>query len=326
MTILEEIVSKPPVYLGNKEFLSEVWRVFSETPVWNLQDLERQLSKKQYGQYPYINGGVRLLRFAGVLLGSDYGLRMASDLPGGEHLYEAVVCRLIGVLHRTGDFIRVFPAGAVSIDVQDCSICLTRSFMDFKYAPIWNLLADILSAEQSSSRRKIHFTSTDALLDAFSLNIVEKNRVLSQRDLEEMLRNQSLAGAEAEKAALKYEKRRLCRRSDLSYVKIISNYNVNASYDIISYDSNESRSLDRFIEVKSFIGSRPQFHWSSNEVETAKKYGDQYFIYLVDRAKMSSSDFRPIVIQNPVRNVLESVNWNLFPDSLFCQATDEITV
>lgn len=320
MITLEEVLDKPPVYLGDREFLFEVWRVFSESPVWNLKNLERQLSKKQYGQYPYINGGIKLLRFIGIIFGDDNSLRMVNNLPGDRQLNEIIACRLINMLHRTNDFIEVFPAGSVSIDTQNHNICLVRRFMEFKYAPIWNLLRDILSIEQSNNIEKVYLISTNALLDEFSLNASEKSRLISQRDLERILKAQSLAGAKAERVALEYEKQRLRDRNDLSHVRIISDYNVNAGYDIISYDNNTSKCLDRFIEVKSFIGSRPQFYWSSNEMDMAKKYGNQYFIYLIDRLKMHNSNFELFIIQNPAKNVLGSTNWALSPDGLLCQS------
>ncbi len=92
---------------------------------------------------------------------------------------------------------------------------------------------------------------------------------------------------------------------------------VGAGYDIVSFNGLESMVLDRLIEVKSFSGT-PSFHWSRNEIDVARFKKEQYFIYLVDREKMSEESYIPTIIQNPYESVLENdIEWNKRVDSYF---------
>ena len=58
-------------------------------------------------------------------------------------------------------------------------------------------------------------------------------------------------------------------------VRRISEVDVTAGYDIISYNSIKSKETDRFIEVKARSSSG--FYWSKNEYETAKLKGEPYY-------------------------------------------------
>lgn len=319
MITLEELVSKPPVYLGNKEFFTKVKESFLENETWNTYSLEQHLAKNQYGGYPYINRGIHLLRFAGLLSGEDCNLHLSKSFLSSANPYEEIANCLIKRLHRIDKFVDVFPASAVSVHPDEYSICLSRNFMPLKYAPIWNMLRDILSTKQDYDGRMIYLPSTSALMRAFSLTHTEKERMISLQELQEIHALQSIAGAEAEKFVLKYERRRLALREDLSNLRIISDYNVSAGYDISSYNSVSSAKNDRFIEVKSFISTKPQFYWSKNEIAVSKRYRDNYFIYLIDRNQINNPGYEPIIVQDPSKNVLNSSEWLASPSGLFCQ-------
>lgn len=317
MATLEELVSKPPAYLGNKEFFAKVKESFLENGTWNIYGLEQHLAKNQYGEYPYINRGIQLLRFTELLSGEDCNLHLSESFLSSANPYEEIASCLIDRLHRMDKFVDVFPMGAVSVYPDKYSICLSRNFMPLKYAPIWNMLRDILSTERDYDSRKIYLP--DTLMRAFLLTHTEKKRLISLQELQEIHELQSAAGAEAEKFVLKYERRRLALRGNLSNLRIISDYNVSAGYDITSYNSASSVKIDRFIEVKSFIGAKPQFYWTKNEIAVSRRYGNNYFIYLVDRNQIDNHEYEPMIIQNPSKNVLNSGRWLTSPSSLFCQ-------
>ena len=94
-----------------------------------------------------------------------------------------------------------------------------------------------------------------------------------------------------------------------------------AGYDIVSYDSDEAVEYDRFIEVKSYVGS-PHFYWSNNEIETAKLYGNKYYIYLVDASKMIDEKYVPDIICNPAEEIIESAKWIVNPISFIVMPTE----
>lgn len=81
--------------------------------------------------------------------------------------------------------------------------------------------------------------------------------------------HQELQGERAEQFVLSYEAKRLEGHPTLSKIKQISVIDVTAGYDILSYNGVDSEKLDRFIEVKSYLGS-PHFYWSQNEIEKAR--------------------------------------------------------
>jgi hypothetical protein len=102
----------------------------------------------------------------------------------------------------------------------------------------------------------------------------------------------------AEEFVLRFERRRLSRHPYVDVVKRISLSNVSAGFDIQSFNTEKSTNLDRFIEVKSFMGS-PGFYWSLNEINVAKEKGESYSLYIVDSAKMEEDDYEPSEIRNP---------------------------
>ena len=139
-------------------------------------------------------------------------------------------------------------------------------------------------------------------------------RKLSLEELKSKLEQQEEQGAKAEEFVLAFERTRL-QGSPLSHkVKQISEIDVTAGYDIISFADCASVEYDRYIEVKSFKGS-PHFYWSKNEIEVATLYGEMYYIYLVDIDRLADTDYCPQIICNPSKMVVESDSWILQPSS-----------
>lgn len=88
-------------------------------------------------------------------------------------------------------------------------------------------------------------------------------------------------GDKGERYVVECEKNRLTKggRSDLAGRIIrVSLVNVGAGYDIQTFDLDGK---ERYVEVKTSMGSRLVFEWSSNEFEVAKTQGKRYWIYCV---------------------------------------------
>lgn len=128
----------------------------------------------------------------------------------------------------------------------------------------------------------------------------------SLEQLKKQLESNELAGERAELFALEYERARvghpLCEQ-----VRRISEIDVAAGYDIVSFDSNRSTVPDRFIEVKA--ASRAGFYWSKNEYEIAKLKGEAYYLYLVELSRVDEPDYSPEIIQNPAANIMGADRW-----------------
>lgn len=145
------------------------------------------------------------------------------------------------------------------------------------------------------------------IIDVLKKQSKKRKITLSQlKDIQEL---QSKNGYDAECFVLKFELKRLSNHLSKHNIKIISDEYSNAGYDIESFDNENSFINDKFIEVKSF-SEEESFYWSRNEIETAKELGDKYFIYLVDRKKIDSEGYIPIIIQNPYINILSNNNWS----------------
>lgn len=141
-----------------------------------------------------------------------------------------------------------------------------------------------------------------------------RRRQLSLEKLKKQLESNELAGEKAELFVLEYEKKRL-GLSMCEKVKRISEIDVTAGYDIVSFDSNLSQEPDRFIEVKAT--SNAGFYWSRNEYEIAKLKGNTYYLYLIDLTKINQSAYLPQIIKNPAINIMESEEWFIETQAYF---------
>ena len=133
-----------------------------------------------------------------------------------------------------------------------------------------------------------------------------QHKQLTIENLKNIFEKNEIAGEKAELFVLSFEKTRigppLCEK-----INRISEIDVSAGYDIVSYDSALSLTQDRFIEVKTI--SKTGFFWSRNEYEIAKLKGNRYFLYLVDLKKINEPDYVPEIIQNPATTIMKNDNW-----------------
>lgn len=132
--------------------------------------------------------------------------------------------------------------------------------------------------------------------------------------LKKQLEGSEIAGEKAELFVLSYEKKRIGKPLCES-VQRISEIDVAAGYDIVSFNSAQSQHPDRFIEVKAI--SESGFYWSKNEYAIAKLKGNQYYLYLVELSRTNEPGYVPEIIQNPAMNVIETDRWIVEPQSYF---------
>jgi hypothetical protein len=146
-------------------------------------------------------------------------------------------------------------------------------------------------------------------------NVQKKaQRRMSLDALKKQLEQQEIQGEAAEKYVVEYEKARLLSTVLAKKVKRISDIDVSAGYDVVSFETGTSIEYDRFIEVKSFVG-QPHFYWSKNEIEVATIYGDKYYLYLINAEKITGHEYTPTIIRNPAKTVIQSDGWLMQPTS-----------
>lgn len=141
------------------------------------------------------------------------------------------------------------------------------------------------------------------------------------QDLHDQRAQREKLGREAEEFVLNFERQERKNHRKVENIKIISNMDVRAGYDILSYSSDDALLLDKFIEVKSYSKS-PYFFWSNNEVQIAKEKRAGYFLYLVDRSRMHEKNYCPMQITNPAKAVFGNPVWNVRSDGYFIRESD----
>ena len=105
---------------------------------------------------------------------------------------------------------------------------------------------------------------------------------------------------------MKLERERLPQKA--YKIKRISDFDVSAGYDIVSFSDSDSAVYDRFIEVKCYLGS-PHFYWSENEVDVAKRKGERYILCLVDYTRITEEGYEPEYISNPYEVIFNEDKW-----------------
>jgi len=195
----------------------------------------------------------------------------------------------------------------VSYDDKEELIVINNNLIDLKFSQFRNILIN-LNFFIPDKLIKNQFVINDDYKKIFLRIIIPQieansHRRLTLEELERKLDIEGQMGKDAEEYILGYEKNRLKEHVNLDNIRIISANNVNAGYDIQSYQDMHSLIINRFIEVKSF-SNNATFYWSKNEIDISKIKEDQYYLYLVDRDKMRKAGYKPIVIRNPYINVL----------------------
>ncbi len=138
-----------------------------------------------------------------------------------------------------------------------------------------------------------------------SANLGLPHRAKSAEHLAAELERKAMYGKAAEEWVVNFERRRLRMHPLREQIRRISMDDVAAGYDILSFASLTSLQHDLFIEVKSH-GATKLFHWSRNEIDTARKFGESYALYLVDRNRCADPEYIPHIITGPSREMFSS--------------------
>lgn len=218
-----------------------------------------------------------------------------------------------------GDFIK---PEAVRRDAIRGLFYVKESLIPLQFFGIRNLLISLGLFERDSTLQSSNlFVSANSteLFETLVVNSLrEENRRQKRRislsELKTRLDRQEELGEKAEICTLEFERHRLQGHPSVSRIRRVSEDCANAGFDIESFNDKESVFVDRFIEVKSY-SENVVFHWSQNEIETAKELAEKYFLYLVDRNKMSQSGYAPRIFQNPHQKIFENEFWEKEPET-----------
>lgn len=179
---------------------------------------------------------------------------------------------------------------------QNNNVFVSNSTILYKYSGLRNFFINTgVFIVVNDNLFKIHKTYINYFVDESSMSL---------EMLEKILENEKEQGKIAEKFVLEYERKRLKDKSNK--IKIISNENTLAGYDIISYKSKRDNT-SIYIEVKSY--SKNRIFITSNEIEKAKEYGELYYIYMVNMKNIENVTYEPRIVQNPYKNIILNDNY-----------------
>lgn len=286
-----------------------------------ISDLRAYCTANHYTIGQSLNGILKLLEFMELVNISGEEILVQDEFfssikNGGKGFDQSKFTKtLLFALRNAGSIESIFPSDAIKLDGVENIFYVKENFIPWQYTGVRNLLISLGFFMRSSSLGQnllvINGEYTNFFFDEIIRNIKEADRSRRKKSLQllkERQAQQELLGKEAEMFVLGFEQQRLKKHRLVDSIKRISEEYVNAGYDIESFNDNNSFFVDRFIEVKSY-SEQIEFYWSANEVESAKELAENYFLYLVDRSKLSGGNYSPKIIQNPYRSIFENELW-----------------
>jgi hypothetical protein len=320
--------------LGTPEDLGSITEIYSLMVILplshnslSLEDLKNYCISSSCVSIHSFNGIVDLIEFLGLVDIENGHIRITED---GLHFLKAkgdkdkfrisIITRIIEKISNGESINDFFFLDGIKYDLPSGCIAILNNTIPLKYYSIRNFLIRtgfiyqselspnllIINSEFNEIFEKVINTLKEKLF------IGSQGRLFTYRQLQESLALREEYGQLSEDFVLDYERRRLSEHPQSFAIKQISTIDVSAGYDIASFISLGSSFIDKFIEVKSY-SKNLSFYWSKNEIETARKLGDHYFLYLIDRSQYRNNDYEPRIIQNPYNSIYRSSDWSKEP-------------
>lgn len=197
----------------------------------------------------------------------------------------------------------VFDKDATGFDAEKGHLTIKRSAFPLAYAAVRNFLttAGVLDKEENGEICVAGNYESD-----WTEQLRNRRKKFTLEQLLKQQEDQSKCGLEAEEFVLDLEKKRLPELAQK--IKRISDFDVAAGYDIVSYENSGTEHYDRFIEVKCYMGS-PHFFWSENESDIARIKASKYILCLVDYSRIGEPGYQPEFIRNPYETIFDSDDW-----------------
>jgi len=304
--------------LGTKSQIIYIVRLLSNAQA-SYADLRHACSSKEFSFSVSFEGVVVLLEYVGVIANNNgvISLRKTVELDKSIEGFMTLLFSQLSkdkVLH---DFIN---SDNFYYDNTSKVISLLNHLIELDFSALRNLLINLglLSRDNLIPNHLVVQSEFQEWFIETVIPLIEKSKIKNRslKSLEHLHQVQKSMGMEAEEFVLKYERERRSGHPNCSNIKIVSEEDTSAGYDILSYQTDTSIFLDKHIEVKSYDDNE-SFYWSKNEIEVAKIKQDKYYLYLVKRSEMSSSGYEPIVIQNPYKEVLNNTTWKKTVEKYF---------
>lgn len=311
--------------LGTPKFFCELFNQLRDAKEpWSTNDVRKYFYNRVIDGYTIFDGCLSLAENVGAIVISHEGIitlnpSLESSLASEKYLSTKLLEMILSSVKEDDIFHEIFCSENISYDIIYRLIQIDGSAFRFRYTNFRRLLIDFnfLYLHPDKNIRKLILNTKYKIFFDKEIMPEIKKRKIGINELEKSLEQKQIYGKEAEAFVLEYEKIRLATHPNVNLIEIISEYDVAAGYDIISYKDTDSPEYNRFIEVKSYSGI-PNFHWSKNEIDVARIKKDSYFIYLVNRDEAKNLNYIPDIIQNPYEGVFnEDSEWVKQVDSYF---------
>ncbi|MFZ4680427.1 MAG: DUF3883 domain-containing protein [Flavobacterium sp.] len=300
--------------LGDPHYFFELFSSLKndEAGVWTVRDAEQLFYNKNINGRTIFDGCLVLaLKISIVELDElekiSINHRFKDFLLSENQMCDKFVEFLFQALHQDEIFHTIFSLEHISYDIIYHTTQINNSAFGFKYSNFKQLLIDFNVIQIHPTKELSKYILNSRYKKIFDKIILPeiKKRKIGIDELKKSMEQQQIHGEEAEIFVLNFERERLENKVGIDWV---AEYSIAEGYDISSFQQVESEYNDCFIEVKSYSGT-PYFFWSRNEVDISRIKGDHYFLYLVDRNQMSNDGYKPIIIQNPFKEVLHNDKW-----------------
>ena len=183
-----------------------------------------------------------------------------------------------------------------------------NSSFSFKPNPLYNNLTSDLRNFLISSNKITYENEEYSIIDNELLDLF-KNKEFSPEQLQKILENKNKIGLEAEELVVKYETGKIKNFNRNLEIDHVALRDVSAGYDIKSYEIDGANIKEIFIEVKAVSVSNYKFHLSMQENQTANKFLDRYYLYLlpVDHSNPEKFDYNKLLrINNLNKSILQN--------------------
>jgi len=302
--------------LGTPGFFWEMLQRLRDNDArWTPDDLTAYFSNRIVDGEAVFDGCLPMAKAIGIVR-SDGRSALAIDpefldfLASESYMRAKTLERTLVAFGNDDEFLTIFSPLYLSYDIVYSLIQIDRSAFGFRYANLRRFLASFGFISPHPDTKIPKFIINPKHKRIFDLHLLPevKRRKIGIDNLEAALEQKRIAGANAEDFVVAFEKRRVVTHPKPDSIQRISDYDVAAGYDVVSYDGPGSVSYDRFIEVKSCTIDR-RFFWSKNEIQQAKIKRALYFLYLVNPEKIRDAAYEPMIIQNPYENVFLDQSW-----------------
>jgi len=305
---------------GTKEIAFILFDCFESGETRRVVDLKAYSNSRIFTSAPSFDAILVLLEFVGFLKFIDDRVVLVNErfnpsrfeknhYFSQEHFYKALFTKLnedsLGKNFLSRENLR--------FDSQKEQYYLVENRIEFKFLAIRNLLLNLgfLYHDEMIGNHLFVHADFSLLMETMFVETIRKSdraRRFTLDQLKTQLQTNEELGRQGELFVLDYEKKRLSNHRFIEKVIRISDDFVNAGFDIESFENDHSIVPDRFIEVKTY-SDNISFYWSENEIDTAKRFANSYWLYLVHAGSLKKPDYVPKMFQNPYLTIFDSESW-----------------